>query len=211
MRIVKYGIELLSLFAKDIELVRKWRNSKHVRQNMQYTKSIKPAEQQNWFNALDKATNLYFIIVSEGKKIGLINLKEINCKLKTAEAGIFIGDTSYLNSTVPVVATLTIMDFSFYVLGLKTLRAKMNSKNEKIISFNKALGYQKEPKQRNENFHYYQTNKKSYRAATKNISEFLNKVSPAVAELYINKNELDTLFKKRLNFRLKDFKVILSE
>jgi UDP-4-amino-4,6-dideoxy-N-acetyl-beta-L-altrosamine N-acetyltransferase len=177
MQISKYGIVLQRLKVEDLELVRQWRNADHVRLNMDYQKIISSAEQKTWFEQLDKTNNFYFVISSDSKKVGVVNLKNINTSLVQAEAGIFIGETEYLNTLIPILATITIMEFAFETLQLKTLYAKIASNNVKAILFNESIGYKKKNELLTEVFDYYYTTPILFKEATKNIRETLDKLN----------------------------------
>lgn len=176
MRVTAYGIILEPMTGADLELVRRWRNAEHVKQHMQYRNQITEAMQQNWFSSLDKSCNYYFIIQKESEKVGVVNLKDIDWNHQTAEAGIFIGEESYLNTLVPVLATVSVMEYAFGALQLKSLKAKIASDNLKAILFNESIGYQKLEEQASEDFDYYSTNESLFREATKTIRKTLDKL-----------------------------------
>jgi UDP-4-amino-4,6-dideoxy-N-acetyl-beta-L-altrosamine N-acetyltransferase len=176
MQIAAYGIILRPLTEADLEQVRHWRNAEHVRQHMQYREYITEAMQLSWFRALDKHCNYYFTIQKDAEKIGVVNLKDIDWKRQTAEAGIFIGEEKYLNTLVPVLATVSIMEYAFETLQIKSLRAKIASANLKAVLFNESIGYQKTEEPAGEGFDYYSTNELSFREATRTIRNTLNKL-----------------------------------
>lgn len=192
MQVKKYGLELVLLSKQDIELVRNWRNLPHVKNNMQYQETISAAMQQSWWQNLDKNTNLYFVIQSNTKKVGLVNLKDINLQLKTAEAGIFIGETEYLNSTIPVLATITIMELAFDVLKLKSLKAKIGVGNGKAVAFNEQLGYKAMLQQSHKEFKYYQTDVLAFKNAISKFRDTLNKLNQGECEIKITTKQIQT-------------------
>lgn len=188
MVIEKYGIRLESITPSDLELVRYWRNKDHVRLNMHYRDIITKEMQLKWFHEMDKSTNMYFIILQDNNKIGLINLKEIDRKQKIAEAGIFIGDTKQLNSLVSIPATIALMEFAFERLKLDKLIAKVAVDNEKAILFNEALGYRPGKLKSTDGFVYYETNQTDFTAATKKFMPIMEKLS-GVTSLSISNTE----------------------
>ncbi len=177
MIIAKYGITLERLSLDDLELVRNWRNADHVRLNMKFQHLISTEMQLNWFSNLDINCNYYFIIKDKAKKIGIVNLKEIDWLLNEAEAGIFIGELDYLNTVFPMLATICIMEFAFDELKINTLKAKIASNNVKVILFNESIGYKKCEEQNDINFHYYSTNSDLFKSAIKNIRNTLDKLN----------------------------------
>ncbi len=193
MQIFKYGIQLKNLEVSELEMVRNWRNSDDVRSYMQYQKLISSEMQFKWFKSLDSACNLYFVIQSEEEKIGLINLKEIDWELKTAEAGIFVGNRNFINSSIPVLATITIMEFAFEVLGLKTLKAKIGCANTKVIQFNESIGYKKNEVQTDKKFHYYQVNAKQFYTTTLSMRQTLEKLNTGGFQISMSETEKKAL------------------
>ncbi len=193
MQIFKYGIVLTSLTINELEVVRNWRNSDDVRPYMQYQKMISSRMQLEWFNSLNRISNLYFVIQKEGEKIGLINLKDINWKSRTAEAGIFVGNRNYINSMIPVLATVTLMEFAFDVLKLIGLKAKIGVTNNKVIQFNESIGYQENETQSNEEFHYYRVNANQFYAATAKMRETLRKLNANRFEIVLSEIEKEEL------------------
>jgi UDP-4-amino-4,6-dideoxy-N-acetyl-beta-L-altrosamine N-acetyltransferase len=179
MQIQKYGITLQRLEISDLELVRTWRNADHVRLNMQFQDLITPPMQIDWFQSLNVSKNQYFIIKKDAVAVGVVNIKDINDEVKTAEAGIFIGIKVYLDSTIPFLATISIMEYAFDILKLKSLKAKINTTNTKVILFNQSFGYKKEEQQRDEFFHYYTVTYNDFLLATEKWRGMLNKLNRA--------------------------------
>ena len=154
MRLERYGIQLETLNHDHLEMVRLWRNQDFVRTNMQFKEILSRADQERWFNSLDPDRNLYWVIRSDDYPIGLIHIKDIDLSLSKGEAGIFIGEPSYLEMPQPMLARLLMMELAFSVLNLKILLAKIKNGNTHAIVFNEQLGYQLIPDQP-EGFQYY--------------------------------------------------------
>ena len=168
MRLKRYGITLESLRRDHLEMVRLWRNQDHIRKNMQFQDTLTREDQQLWFDSLDMERNLYWIIRSNDYPIGLIHIKEIDDELNVGEAGIFIGEPSYLHMPQPMLAILFMMELSFHSLGLELLKAKIKSGNQHAISFNKQLGYGLLPNQ-SEGFQYYRVDQQGFDVSTKKL------------------------------------------
>lgn len=142
MIIEKYGIVLRKLESDaDLELVRTWRNSPEVNQFMFFRDHITIEMQKNWFNKINNEENYFFILEFENKKIGLINLKDINYRSKEAESGFFIGELDYRDGTIGVQAYFALLDFAFDDLGLEKIIASVRTDNKKAIAFNKGAGF----------------------------------------------------------------------
>lgn len=136
-----YNIHLRPLAREDIEQVRTWRNSEHVRSNMIYNRIISAEEQESWFDALDNKQH-YYIIFKDAVNIGVINVKNIDEKMSTGEAGIFIGDLRFTESPIALHAILALMDHYFDVLHFDSLEAKVLNENATALFMNHKLGYQ---------------------------------------------------------------------
>lgn len=140
MKIEGYGLQLIPLKNEDLELVRMWRNSPVVQQNMFFKKDITKAMQQEWFMKLDN-TSIYLMIYYNQEKTGIINAKNIDWENKTGETGIFLGNETYFKSLVPIAAIILFMDELFDTLQFHTLKCKVLKSNENALQLNKSLGY----------------------------------------------------------------------
>lgn len=140
MKIEAYGLQLTPLKEEDLELVRTWRNSPVVKKNMFFKKNITKTMQKEWFATLDN-TSIYLMIRYNNVKIGVINAKHIDWENKTGEAGIFIGNVTYLKSLIPIAAIILFMDTLFDTLHLYSLNAKVLKSNKNALQLNKSLGY----------------------------------------------------------------------
>lgn len=144
----QYGVRLVRVQEKDIELIRTWRNDPDVAGFMEYRKHITAEEQKIWFRSINNKNNYYFIIEYEGKKVGLINSKNYDPKVGFGEGGIFISDKDYINSFAAVFASLCLLNFMFEKLGVSQVsRVRVLKNNERAIQYNKLLGYKLMPGQ----------------------------------------------------------------
>ena len=135
-----YGVKLRRLTHEKIEMLRQWRNDPKIQQYMFYREYITPEMQERWFVNLDKERNYYFIIVYEGKEIGLINVKNVDFEKSNGESGVFIYDDSYLSTDVAYRAHLVMFDFIYEVLGLDYTYSHMLDDNARAIRFMNFLG-----------------------------------------------------------------------
>ena len=142
MIVKKYGIELHRLTQNDLELVRQKRNDKTIREKMFYQKEITKQEQQAWFETINNNRNYYFIIKHKGNKIGLISGEILSYEKKVGTGGIFIWDSLYENSHIPVIASICLVDMTFLILKMKKTTAKVRMDNKVAIDYNLKLGYE---------------------------------------------------------------------
>ena len=141
MELTNYGITLRRLTEEKIELVRQWRNDPKILQYMEFRDYITPEMQQAWFKRINNDNNYYFIIVYEGKEIGLINIRDIDYDKKVGEPGIFIYDDEYLDSDVAMRASLCMGDFIWGDLKLEEAHIHIMRNNIRAIKYNKMFGY----------------------------------------------------------------------
>lgn len=135
-----YGIELRSLTINEIEIVRTWRNSEAIRQQMLFQEIILKEDQKAWFNKLNQ-NNIYLTIHYENEMLGLINVKNIDWNKKSGETGVFIESESFSGSIIPLFAIYCLMDAAFKIFGLLTLKATVKKTNSNALRLNKELGY----------------------------------------------------------------------
>ena len=158
MKICKYGITLNRLRHEEIEFVREKRNSDEVRRFMEFREEITPEMQEKWFESIDNFENFYYIIEYKGVKIGLLNDKNMDWKARTSESGLFLWDESYINTIVPVLASLCLLDVGFYYLDWNTSYSRVLRDNAQAIEYVTNLGYQlSEGQGKAENQLYYLT------------------------------------------------------
>ena len=144
MEITKYGVTLKRLTEDKIEMVRNWRNDPKIQQYMEFRDYITPEMQQAWFKRINNDNNYYFIIIWEGREVGLINIKDIDYTKKIGEPGIFIYDDDCLNSDVALRASLCRDDFIWDVLKLEKMYIHVMRDNKRAIKFNLFRGYKLE-------------------------------------------------------------------
>ena len=170
--IEQYGVKLIRLQEKDIELVRYWRNQSDIANFMEYRDDITPAQQINWFKSINNKLNYYFIIEYHTKKVGLINSKNYNPELGFSEGGIFIWDKNYIDSYVAIYSTLCLLNFIFYHLKIsKKSMARILRTNSRAIQYNKQIGYKLLPNQENIENQLYELSQEDYMKAGSKLNK----------------------------------------
>jgi UDP-4-amino-4,6-dideoxy-N-acetyl-beta-L-altrosamine N-acetyltransferase len=201
MTISGYDIELIRLTHDDIELVRNWRNSAHIKRFMEYREHITPEMQEKWFHSIDNIHNNYFIIITKGEKIGLINGSQINWEKKeTRNGGIFIWNSAYWNTLIPLFSSILLTDISF-ILGLEYTYIKILRNNEKAIQFNKQLGYEILNDQENLENQQYVLTREHYFEKTQRLRKTLQRLSTENYQITITdeNNSLSKFYIDKLN------------
>ena len=160
----QFDVRLIRLCEADLELVRNWRNAAHVVNQMIYREFITEEMQQKWFQSINNAENYYFIIEFEGTKVGLINAKNYSTENGFGEGGIFIGEKEYEHSFAAVYASLTLLNFVFYMMqSIDVSRIRILRENARAIQYNKLLGYELLPNQENEENQLFELSKERYK------------------------------------------------
>ncbi len=143
MIVKQYGVIYHRVLEKDLEVLRYWRNQSFIRNTMQFKDYITPSMQKQWFHKINDAFNYYFIIEHQGKKVGLINCKDTAPDTRLAEGGIFIWEKSYWGTSIPVFASLTMLQAVFEVFKSGDASvATVAIDNKKALDFNLMLGYE---------------------------------------------------------------------
>jgi len=182
----QYGVTLKRLELDDIEEVRQWRNFQHIQNKMQYKEEISSEMQLIWFNSVNNKLNYYFIIIDEkGKRVGLINSKDVDLKSKNGEGGIFISDRSVWNTVTPAVASIILLNFSICCLQSfdRSLITIIKS-NTSAINYNNKLGYS--VVYEDDFVVRMELTKESYLHNVKAYSKILDKLYPNDKELMIS-------------------------
>lgn len=180
----QYGVRLVRLQEKDIEMVRNWRNQSDIINYMEYRNFITPEMQILWFKSVNNKNNYYFIIEFEGKQVGLINAKNYDPALGFGEGGIFISDPAYISSFAAVFATLCLLNFMFLKLNVsKISRIRVLRNNERAIHYNKLLGYKLMPGQENVENQLYELHVDDYRVSGEKLNKAASILSDGNSEL----------------------------
>lgn len=125
---------------EDLELLRNWRNN-DVLEFMINKEYITAQMQQLWFERINNRNNFFFIIYKLNEPVGLIDIKEINWNLLTAETGIYIANNKHRESETPLMATIMSAAFIAKILRLQKLLGKVLSSNKKAIAYNLSTGF----------------------------------------------------------------------
>lgn len=156
-----HGITLTKLNEDSLELLRNWRNTPEISDNMEFRNYISREEQELWFRNLCLKTNYYYIISYCEKKIGLIHLNNFDDTGTSAHAGLFIADKEYVGTGVSLGASLLLLNFAFEELKLQVIYAKVKRDNLPAIKYNSGLGFVFD-KHLNNEFSLYQTTKTEF-------------------------------------------------
>ncbi len=183
MKWKKYGITLQKITESDIELVRTWRNSDKIKQNMQFREFITPEMQKKWFDSINNINNFYYLIIYHNEKIGLINNKNVDWESRTSEAGIFLWNDSY--EFAPWLASILLCEIGFYFLEGWDSVINVLKDNKHAIEYNIQLGYEPIDDNANSQIQTFRLTKKNFEIHTKKLREAGLKLSLNDPNLYL--------------------------
>ncbi len=169
--IIKYGVHLTRLRHEDIEMVRNWRNSPEIANNMAFRDHITPEMQEKWFSSIENSNNFYFLVNVQRKPIGLVNLKNVDYDRLDAEGGAFIGIPEAAEAFSGLRAALAIYDFGFEAIGLKSIYIHVLRDNIGAIRLNKMIGFIEEPTPKNSHLLAFRVTSEQYNLATKTLKQ----------------------------------------
>lgn len=121
-------------------LVLAWRNSKSIRQWMEYQELITEEQQRIWYANL-KDNEHYFEIWYEKEFIGLISLKWMDT-FQAFEAGVFIGIEKYYGTGLVFESSVLLLDWAIQN-NIKSIFAKVHQNNIDTIAYNEFLAFEK--------------------------------------------------------------------
>ncbi len=138
-------IKLNKIELKDIETVRKWRNSIDVAKYMYTEDKISEEQQKIWFekNQKDKTCE-YWVVTYGGKQIGLASITNIKIPLQSCYWAFYIGDNSIRGEGIGSKIEYNVIDYVFYTLGLNKLRCEVFVENDKVIKMHEKFGFRRE-------------------------------------------------------------------
>ncbi|MDD2965053.1 MAG: GNAT family N-acetyltransferase [Bacteroidales bacterium] len=156
------GVNFYLLKESDIELVRCWRNDPVVVQNYEYREYITPEMQAAWFKTINNTNNLYTLVEYKGKKVGVINVKNIDWENFDCEGGIFFPDPKTHQTPLPAIVSYITTELLFTAFNWKVVKAHVLRENKSVQAFVKMLGYEKLPNQEHVNNQAFQITHESF-------------------------------------------------
>lgn len=103
---------------------------------------ITPEQHLNFLKHIEKKGDLYYIIKYNSKNVGVVSIYDIDYTNKKAEWGRFIILPEHRSVAFPV--SKLIIKKSFEDLKLHKLYAHVLTTNQRVVEFNKLLGFKEE-------------------------------------------------------------------
>lgn len=130
---------------RDLETMRRWRNSPEIARFYEDMRPIGEAQQEQWFQRMSQDANSYYFIIEDASgPLGVCNLKNVNWIHRNADWGIYFAPREQGNAMLPVEASLLLLDWAFDCLNLHKVQAAVFPHNRRAKSLNKGLGFREE-------------------------------------------------------------------
>lgn len=196
----QFGIELVRLEKENIEMLRHWRNAPEIVKNMEFQAYITSSMQEEWFEKINNIQHFYFLIKKDNEWLGLIHLSNIDYHKKIADAGIFISNQSYINTSIPAHSSFALLNFAFGDLGLKSVYIKVNKNNTKALKYNQHLGFLYTEESINSDFIIMKLSHRNYDRKTLRLRKAISRIQSDEKEIHFNlNNSLDKKTKDLLS------------
>jgi RimJ/RimL family protein N-acetyltransferase len=135
-------VNLRALEKEDLEILRDWRNMKHVRKSTREYRLLNMINQKNWFESIQNDNppkNIMFGIVNKKRKlVGVTGLTYIDWKNRTSEISIYLSSINWQKKSEAQDVINLIMEYGFGELNLNRLWVEIYGlMNENIKLFEK--------------------------------------------------------------------------
>ncbi|MGA2414792.1 MAG: UDP-4-amino-4,6-dideoxy-N-acetyl-beta-L-altrosamine N-acetyltransferase [Candidatus Sulfotelmatobacter sp.] len=128
----------------DEEKIREWRNLPEVRKYMYTDHEIGREEHRAWFSRiLRDPTCKYWIIVYDGREVGVVNLYNIDHRNRRGHWGFYVGPKDRLKG-VASFAWFSVLRFVFEELKLQKLCGEVLASNQAALNMHKKFGFYQE-------------------------------------------------------------------
>ncbi len=132
---------------ENLGLLRDWRNEERVRKNCREYRLLNMVNQQNWFERISTSKlDDMFLVISDGKPVGVCGLTHINWKDRVAEISYYLGKPT--SPAADVATGLEVYEFlkkkAFEEYNLNRLHGEAFSFNEGGVGLALQCGFKKE-------------------------------------------------------------------
>lgn len=139
-----YGLTLIPVQPTDIRVLRRWRNSPAVSQQMTDTSYISPHQQRCWYEYIQNTLNqAHWVAWVRNVRAGYMNLKGTGPldKVSILGGGLYVGDSSVRHGLLGYALALMQLRIAFKVLNADFYTTRFRVQNLSAEKFNKQLGY----------------------------------------------------------------------
>ncbi len=141
-------IALRALEKEDLETLRNWRNSKHIRKSTREYKLLNMINQKNWFESIhsnNPQSDIMFGVLNQRKKlIGVTGLTYIDWKNRQSEISIYLSYENWQKRKEAKETLQLVMDYGFGELNLHRLWVEIYSTMPENVMLFKNMKFIKE-------------------------------------------------------------------
>lgn len=142
--------------AQDLPLIREWRNSPSIRENMYTTHEISEVEHMSWWERVkDAKDKLFFIYEAEENPLGFVSYQDIDILNGTASWAFYASPQARRGTGS--LMEMEALDYAFIEMDLHKLWCEVLSFNEAVIKMHRKFGFQIEGTRRQ---HYARAGKR---------------------------------------------------
>jgi methionyl-tRNA formyltransferase len=135
---------LRQLTEQDLNLVRNWRNSDHVRANMYTDHIISEEEHRAWFQrVMVDPTVRYLILEYRDRPVGLVNFTAIDTRNSKCMWGFYLGETDLPRGSGTIMGYLS-MNYVFEEIQIRKVSGEVLDFNEPSQKLFRRLGFTEE-------------------------------------------------------------------
>lgn len=136
-------IVLRPLEERDIELVRKWRNTDSIRKSFIYQEVISAPQQKKWYEKYSNdISDIMFIIEYKREAVGAVALYNIENVKKTVEFGrLMIGEKSARGKKLGQAVTKMLSNYALTTMGLEKVVLEVYEDNHYALNGYKDAGF----------------------------------------------------------------------
>lgn len=138
----QFGLKFERVTELNYLRILKWRNRKHVRENMNFSNIISRDQHNQWFRSLSQEKDFYFIVSENDNPFGVFNIKNVDWKLKSGETGSYIFKNSFLNSIYGALSGFGLAHLAFEILLLEKLYCYVKKDNKMALNYNLKQGFE---------------------------------------------------------------------
>ena len=139
-----YGLTLFPVRHTDIRVLRRWRNSPAISQQMTDTTYISPHQQRCWYEHIQSTSNeFHWVAWFRNERAGYMNLKwerSLDGE-STLGGGLYVGDSPVRHGLLGYALALMQLRIAFSVLQADCYTTRFRVHNQSAEKFNKQLGY----------------------------------------------------------------------
>lgn len=140
------SVSLKLVEEKDIELIRKWRNSELINSVSFSNEQITAEMQKAWFEKISKDINArHWLIMANNNPAGYASIKNIDLENSRCEfASLYLGEPSLLGSGIGAIAEFFLIEYIYNNLTIRKIYCEVMETNPKVIQLHKKFGFEVE-------------------------------------------------------------------